>query len=264
MANRSSAANHSDKNPDADKRVAEISSRLDAATASFAELLKSGAVNPKILDAVEHVAIQMEQSLEFLHTQFEDDLLTSASLPERAASSARAGRIFVPISIDQLRAKVDAALAEDEDRNWATLTSKVQSDLNKVSFDTENIDAEPVFATENDIVGYHSLDNGLSFLGVRAGGDWESPVFFIIYWDGKDLRGYIPKDGNSYNTDTMTAYGNDEQADFDNIRKRYPGEIEKQELTVEDIGILVGQRGPLDFNCAKILADIEKRLQPRS
>ena len=91
------------------------------------------------------------------------------------------------------------------------LTSKVNYDLlNMVEFDEENIDCEEeaAFGYGKSIAGFHTLSNGIPFLGVACGGDWEFPVFFIIYWDGTELRGYVPKDGNAYNKLTNKAFGN--------------------------------------------------------
>lgn len=83
------------------------------------------------------------------------------------------------------------------------------------------------------------MEDGLSFWGCFAGGDWESSVYFIIYFDGKDLRAYVPKDGNAWNTKTKKAYGNDDENnninDLENWNKRrkefgYFGEINEDEL----------------------------------
>ena len=101
------------------------------------------------------------------------------------------------------------------------ITKKVGNDLAKVEFDCENVD----FVREprgNEGLGLRTLPNGLSLLGVRAGGDWEVPIYFIIYWDGKELRGYIPVDGNPWNTDKKCAYGNEDTAiDDKNCKKRF-------------------------------------------
>jgi hypothetical protein len=85
--------------------------------------------------------------------------------------------------------------------------SFVGKDIEKVDFDFENA---YVSDEDYDFCGFHTLPNGMPYLGVVAGGDWETPVFFIIYWDGKKLRGYIPKEGNVYNQFTMTAYGSED------------------------------------------------------
>jgi len=113
------------------------------------------------------------------------------------------------------------------------LTPQIKTDLKKVIFDTENtwfgksykfngkytnqLTDDPL----NQIIGLNTLSNGLTFLGVEMGGDWEYPIFFIIYWDGKKIRGYIPKNGNIWNTDNKMAYGNDEKSDYNNCLKRF-------------------------------------------
>lgn len=57
-------------------------------------------------------------------------------------------------------------------------------------------------------LGIHTINN-FTFCGVKTGGDWEHPVFVILYWDGSDIRAYIPKRGNAVNMDTMTAFGSE-------------------------------------------------------
>lgn len=37
--------------------------------------------------------------------------------------------------------------------------------------------------------------------------------FFVIYWDGTQLRGYIPTKGNSFDRFRKIALGNDDNAD---------------------------------------------------
>lgn len=52
------------------------------------------------------------------------------------------------------------------------------------------------FADKNSLIGFHTFENGLTFLGCAAGADGEiMPLFFIIYYDGDRLRVYCPKDG---------------------------------------------------------------------
>jgi hypothetical protein len=125
-------------------------------------------------------------------------------------------RTFAKISIDELRSKIEDKKSNYKDWVWddhfyKTLTRQIEKDLSKVEFDTENVECKsyyPKIDAYEKILGYHTLDNGLSFLGITAGGDWESPVFFIIYFDGYKLRGYIPEKGNSWCKKTKSAYGN--------------------------------------------------------
>ena len=91
----------------------------------------------------------------------------------------------------------------------------ILKDWSKINFDLENIiDDENRFY---HYVGFHTLDTGLTFLGLECGGDWEWPVFAIIYHDGKKLRGYVPSKGNTYHRETKSAYGShiDECSDED-------------------------------------------------
>ena len=77
--------------------------------------------------------------------------------------------------------------------------SKFKKDISKVHFDFENVEG----------MGIHTLSNGLTYYAFTAGGDWEQPIYIILYWDGKSFRGYIPTEGNPWNTATNCAYGND-------------------------------------------------------
>ena len=65
---------------------------------------------------------------------------------------------------------------------------------------------------------------GLPFIGACSGGDWEHPVYFVVYLDanGTTLRAYVPRDGNPWNYDTHQALGNDEQADLRLLKKLFP------------------------------------------
>lgn len=91
---------------------------------------------------------------------------------------------------------------------------KVMDDISKVCFDFENSECNTrsnphTRKSPDTLMGLHTLDNGFTFWGMWAGGDWEYPVFFIVYWDGKGLRGYVPEDGNVYNKVFKTAFGSE-------------------------------------------------------
>lgn len=74
-------------------------------------------------------------------------------------------------------------------------------------------------------LGVHTI-NGFTFCGVETGGDWEDPVFLILYWDGNDIHTYIPKRGNMVNMDAMTAFGSEddtmESSDWGSEKKYTP------------------------------------------
>lgn len=74
----------------------------------------------------------------------------------------------------------------------------VQKDWSKIDFSTENM----------DVVAEKSTQDGVPYLEIRAGGDWETPLVCIVYFDGRRMRGYVPKAGNSYNHGRRSAFGN--------------------------------------------------------
>ena len=78
--------------------------------------------------------------------------------------------------------------------------------------------------------GYEVLENGMPCLFVQAGGDWEFPICFVIYYDGSKLRGYIPSDGNLWNRKFKSAFGNDEYgADRKELYEMYKKLIKESE-----------------------------------
>jgi len=89
----------------------------------------------------------------------------------------------------------------------------------KYEFDDENYNYEGKYAS------YTTLDNGLTYFGFWAGGDWEYGVFGIVYYDGKQLRAYIPTRGNMVNTKTKAALGDGDEED-DEIIEKYGGNEE--------------------------------------
>jgi len=120
---------------------------------------------------------------------------------------------------------------------------KLVKDLKKVEYDYENFEYKPSMDFEDEY-GLKELDNGLVYLACMAGGDWQYPVYFIIYWDGKEFRGYIPSKGNTYNKTTKQAYGEDDEADELDMKKQY-GDPEADP----------------SFNMYKIKEDIKNRIQ---
>jgi hypothetical protein len=106
---------------------------------------------------------------------------------------------------------------------------KIGDDL-KVEVDFENAEIEPFVGLGDELLGVrrvylkHVKGSGpqyLSCIGMRAGGDWQYPVNFFVYLDqdGKTLRCYVPKKGNTWNWDTKSAFGEDEEKDKDFLRK---------------------------------------------
>jgi hypothetical protein len=140
---------------------------------------------------------------------------------------------------------------------WKFLTKQLEMDISAVDFDFENCSADTVFATLDDLkvpLGFQTLDN-LTFLGINAGGDWEVPVFFIVYWDGMELRAYIPTEGNTWNLTAHSAFGNDEDQDVDELKRRFPKETDG--LHPEEISDMVAVVNP---DPSKLVEDIKANL----
>ena len=146
------------------------------------------------------------------------------------------------------------------------LTPQIAKDL-KVEFDFENCNQDKhkdyksgkaisvKIEKDNKFLGGQTLDNGFTFWGFSAGGDWEWPVFFLFYFYGKKLRAYIPTEGNRYNTDTMKAYGNDSDADSYNMYKLY---YNPQNGFSDDPDDLWDE--PPDWDVDEMIQDIKNRI----
>jgi hypothetical protein len=90
--------------------------------------------------------------------------------------------------------------------------------LQKISFDRENMTMQPEDSLyPATLVGLHSIDNQ-AFLGISAGGDWEFPIFFILFEVRSKFKIYIPEMGNAWNGITNRAFGNDRSADLEYLQ----------------------------------------------
>lgn len=166
-------------------------------------------------------------------------------------------RTCAKISKDKLKELVELELNEFAshescDDPMADLIDHLWADMKKVEFCTENITyEEPWHHAEGHLVGYQEIGD-VAFLGVLAGGDWEFPVFFIIYWDGKRLRAYVPSDGNRYNRKAKSAFGNHEESDEREIKELLAatGEKDLEDVTSDDVP---------EHDWALISKDIQKR-----
>ena len=86
--------------------------------------------------------------------------------------------------------------------------SALLDDISKIDYDCENLGA----------IGKVETRKGITYLKCYAGGDWECPILFFIYWDGKRFRGYIPTYGNAFNRKLKRAFGNDDDEDVEFLK----------------------------------------------
>ncbi len=123
-----------------------------------------------------------------------------------------ASRKFKEMSAEKFKTRMDKFIEENDVYEFHEIFGK---DL-KVQFDFENYEMQEESHRQaiNELLGYKTLSNGLNILGITAGGDWEFPVYFLLYISEKDkIRAYIPRMGNTYNRKTMEAHGNGEDDD---------------------------------------------------
>lgn len=84
----------------------------------------------------------------------------------------------------------------------SSLPHRAILDLQEVDFGKDNQGA--LFP---NCFGLKELRNGMYAYFASACDAGEIPVVFMLYWDGKSIRGYIPKNGNTFNSKHMIAYG---------------------------------------------------------
>jgi len=95
--------------------------------------------------------------------------------------------------------------ADHEALDLATIIPMLLKGLPQVRMDWTVVE----FSPENvSVIGEKVTTGGVPYVMILAGGDWETPVACVMYFDGQELRGYVPKDGNSYNRMTKSAFGN--------------------------------------------------------
>lgn len=130
--------------------------------------------------------------------------ISGQELEQKIIDRAREVKNYSPDTQVELKSAIFDIIGHDE---------IIKNDCN-VDFHCENMTINPksLFGsslTDDTLVGTHTLDNEFSFIGVQAGGDWEYPTFFILYYDGENVRMYIPSRGNCINLDFMSAFGSE-------------------------------------------------------
>lgn len=131
---------------------------------------------------------------------------------------------------------------ENEKSKYA---AKLYKDIwgGKYKFDSENVDAYG---------GIKMSKKGFPYIQCAAGGDWECPVCFFVYFDGTHFRGYIPLKGNAINRNNNTAFqgiGDEEEAKF--IAKE--NDIDYEEAK--------GLTGDIKYNVDACLEDFLERVE---
>lgn len=124
--------------------------------------------------------------------------------------------------------------------NFRKLIPKEDFDI---KFDLENLDYHsPIY---DEITGAIELEDRV-FIGFQSGGDWEYPVYLILYLQDNKWRVYIPKEGNLINKDTMRAFGSGEEesgnTDLKYLQKIMPEEFaddEDDDFEIDDCEMIL-------------------------
>lgn len=160
------------------------------------------------------------------------------------------GRIAKKVTKEELAKAIQKAIISDDEYDDGyddyKLVQKIEKDVSKINFDFENFyfmkeeeytdsdfssEKEEISEYENlENYDIYTLENGLTYCLCCAGGDWEEPVYFIVYIDNKNkLRAYVPSKGNTYNLKYKCAYGSEENCEnyeedenCDETEKEYP------------------------------------------
>ncbi len=135
------------------------------------------------------------------------------------------------LTMTELKSSLDAKCLAEKVDEPACLICDADEKVATIEVDFENCAGDETYireisGRESSLLGYHEI-NGFPFYGFNAGGDWETPLYGIMYMkDGDDsLYCYIPLRGNIYNPTYMSAFGNndddkegeDAACDFDMI-----------------------------------------------
>lgn len=74
-----------------------------------------------------------------------------------------------------------------------------------------------------NLIGFKTLKNGINIFGMLMAGDGSFPTYVLFYYDGKNIRSFLPTYGNSLNFDFRTSIGDEceKEVNFDQIIDSY-------------------------------------------
>lgn len=85
----------------------------------------------------------------------------------------------------------------------------------------DNSDVKTIDTGEgNNLIGYHTLPNGVSILGFQVN-DGGGTVYGCAFFDGNEVKTYIPNYGNTIHSDSGTSFNNCGKHMNDFMVKRY-------------------------------------------
>ena len=119
-------------------------------------------------------------------------------------------------------------MSRDDSRENLTELVRKKTHVN-VGF--ENFECDPFVTPGEFTLGVRQIFMGkfdvpvyIPVLGMTASGNWETPVYMFLYLDDAlQFQVYVPEKGNTYNWNTNTAFGNDEDEDNEFLRSQMTG-----------------------------------------
>lgn len=138
-------------------------------------------------------------------------------------------RQFAPIDKISFLEKINEIIIPDweddddvteEEKSWSyEFTNRILDDTS-IMDEWNDVEVRPGMGFLDYPCGYKNLPNGMHAMFVTVKADWSVPLCFVIYWDGKRLRAYVPREGNIYNrlqekalTEQIDFYDFDENED---------------------------------------------------
>lgn len=176
-------------------------------------------------------------------------------------------RVWVPITLDDFRDKVMTAVKKILDKEhvrpgqdvpFTDISGQVRHDLEAVRFAVDETDwvvDQYTSEAKRGFIGFQTLPNGMPFLGVEAGADYEERLYFIIYWDGQ-LRAYIPKDGNTFDREGMASF-RPQDVDYSEYLHQFFPDVEIEALADSMVATDCIRRL---FDAEKMLDDIQAKI----
>lgn len=208
-------------------------------------------------------AFQLGMALQLAEAEFKRlNLLPVVAMPNLLLANTKVEPEKIRELLKEKCAQVGNSEGSGIDLSFCPEVDKIGEGLKRVSFGFENYE----YTHGSHIGHFRNLLGPRYFgkvpaVGCAAGEDWEYPVFFIVYMDqdGVTLRSYIPKDGNTWNYDTESAFGNDEKNDANFLVSWMI--INRPDLSSETIEENPTDNAEIMFDENKIIKDIEDNLQ---
>ena len=185
------------------------------------------------------------------------------SISDLKSKVLAAQRKFVIAHSDKANTWTETELEEDWDTSdYYKLNNKLNNDARKIFMDHSQVSIETFLLLPN-LLGYNMLGE-FSFLGLLSGDPSKLPIYWLIYWDGKMLRAYVPEKGNAANGAGYFGFYNTINKIYNSLPEEWDDEVvaikEKYNLNSLEEAYL---NKHLFYNRDEIVKDITERIIKR-